>query len=123
MSATAALGYAALKGVRLGILDPILWITGERAVQAILSNIKETGIVDNVSSGTAGFIAYDDYNRIPIAPRLYGQALTLLLLTEHWYSVAKRGEIQTGAKSPIQDVESFPSFIRQRPSYSRIAGE
>lgn len=83
MSATAALGYAALKGVRLGILDPSLCAVGEKAVQAALSNIAETGIVSQVSGGTAGFIAYDDYNRIPITPRLYGQALTILLLAEY----------------------------------------
>jgi unsaturated rhamnogalacturonyl hydrolase len=84
MSATAALGYAALKGVRLGLLDPALRTMGEKAVQAILPNIKETGIVDNVSSGTAGFIPYEHYNQIPIAPRLYGQALTILLLAEYY---------------------------------------
>jgi len=83
MSATAALGYAALKGVRLGLLDPALRTLGEQAVQALLPNIKATGIVDNVSSGTAGFINYDEYNRIPIAPRLYGQALAILLLAEY----------------------------------------
>ncbi len=48
-----------------------------------MPNIKEDGIVDNVSSGTAGFIAYEDYNRIPIEPRLYGQALAILLLAEY----------------------------------------
>ena len=36
-----------------------------------------------MSSGTSGFIPYKQYNRIPIAPRLYGQALAILLMTEY----------------------------------------
>jgi unsaturated rhamnogalacturonyl hydrolase len=82
MSATAALGYAALKGVRLGLLDESFKSTGEKAAQAVVEHIKPDGIVDLVSSGTSGFIAYADYNQIPIAPRLYGQALAILLLAE-----------------------------------------
>ncbi|MBN2305439.1 MAG: glycoside hydrolase family 88 protein [Anaerolineae bacterium] len=82
MSATAALGYAALKGARLGVLDESFVAVGEKAVQVIMEHIKPNGIVDLVSSGTSGFIAYDEYNKISIAPRLYGQALAILALTE-----------------------------------------
>jgi len=83
MSATAALGYAAIKGVRMGILDTAFLAMGQKAVDATLGNIRPDGIVDNVSSGTSGFIAYEEYNQIPISPRLYGQALVILLLTEY----------------------------------------
>lgn len=83
MSATAALGYAALKGVRLGLLDQDCKQVGVKAVQAVMAHVKPDGVVDRVSSGTSGFIGYDDYNRIPIAPRLYGQALAILILTEY----------------------------------------
>jgi hypothetical protein len=48
----------------------------------VIEHIKPDGLVDLVSSGTSGFIAYEDYNQIPIAPRLYGQALAVLILTE-----------------------------------------
>lgn len=82
MSATAALGYAALRGVRLGVLEPRFQEVGDRATAATLANIKKDGIVTNVSSGTAGFITYAQYNEIPIAPRWYGQALAILLLCE-----------------------------------------
>lgn len=82
MSATAALGYAALKGVRLGLLDDSFSAVGKNAVQAILKYIKPNGVIDLVSSGTSGFITYEAYNEIPIAPRLYGQALAILALTE-----------------------------------------
>ena len=83
MSATAALGYAALKGVRMGILDEEFLVMGRKATDAALDHIQADGVVDNASSGTSGFIAYDDYNQIPISPRLYGQALTILLMTEY----------------------------------------
>ena len=82
MSATAALGYAALRGARLGILAAEFQSLGDRAVTATLANIKKNGIVTNVSSGTGGFISYEAYNQIPIAPRWYGQALAILLLCE-----------------------------------------
>lgn len=82
MSATAALGYAAFKGVRLGLLDRAFADVGVRALDAIRRNIRADGIVDNVSSGTSGFITYNEYNAIPIGPRLYGQGLVLLLMTE-----------------------------------------
>lgn len=82
MSATAALGYAALKGVRLGLLDNDFVRIGETAAQAVMNNVKPNGVVNLVSSGTSGFIAYEDYNLTPIGPRLYGQALAILLLTE-----------------------------------------
>lgn len=83
MSATAALGYAALKGLRLDLLDGAFKEVGERALDAIRRNTSPDGVVGNVSSGTSGFIAYEEYNAIPIGPRLYGQALALLLMTEH----------------------------------------
>ncbi len=82
MSATAALGYASLKGVRLGLLDASFKTAGEKAAQAVMQHVKPDGIVDHVSSGTSGFITYEDYNAIPIAPRLYGQALAIMVLAE-----------------------------------------
>ena len=83
MSATAALGYAALKGARLDLLGEDFRHVGEKATQVLLAHIQPDGVIDLVSSGTSGFIAYEDYNRIAIAPRLYGQALAILILTEH----------------------------------------
>jgi unsaturated rhamnogalacturonyl hydrolase len=82
MSATAALGYAALKGIRLGLLDESFMAVGKKAARVVLEHIKSNGVVDLVSSGTSGFIPYAEYNLIPIAPRLYGQALAILILTE-----------------------------------------
>lgn len=82
MSATAALGYGAIKGLHLGILDSSFQKVAQRALQVVLHNVDENGVVLNVSSGTSGFIAYEEYNAIPRAPRLYGQALAILLMTE-----------------------------------------
>ncbi len=83
MSSTAALGYAALRGVRLGALEAHFKSVGERAVEAVLAHIKPDGIVDKVSGGTSGFIEYEEYNLIPIGPCLYGQALAIMLLSEY----------------------------------------
>jgi unsaturated rhamnogalacturonyl hydrolase len=83
MSATSALGYAALRGVRLGILNGEFQSMGEQALNAVVDHIRPDGIVDRVSSGTSGFITYNEYNTIPISPRLYGQALAILLLSEY----------------------------------------
>lgn len=82
MSATAALGYAALKGARLALLNSAFTEVGQRALQATLASIEPSGIVAHVSAETSGFIAYRDYNAILTKPRLYGQTLALLLLSE-----------------------------------------
>jgi unsaturated rhamnogalacturonyl hydrolase len=83
MSVTAAMGYGALAGVKLNLLDQSFIDVGERALEVVVGNIAENGVVQNVSGGTSGFIAYEDYNQIPISPRLYGQALAVLLMTEY----------------------------------------
>ena len=82
MSATASLGYAALRGIRLGILDGDFRDMGERRSRPCSRMLQPDGIVNSVSGGTSEFIPYDAYNQIPISPRLYGQALTILLLVE-----------------------------------------
>lgn len=82
LSATAGLGYGALKGIRLGLLGEEFRPMGERAAQAVLDHLADDGIVGGVSSATSGFIPYEEYNAIPVAPRLYGQALAILLLAE-----------------------------------------
>lgn len=103
MSATAGLGYAALKGIRLGVLDATFRPLGERAAQAVSAHVTPEGIVDLVSSGTSGFIAYEEYNRIPIAPRLYGQALAILLLTEMQRAASEAPLQPTGQDTLAQD--------------------
>lgn len=83
MSGTAALGYGALAGINLGILDESFRDLAERALKVVVANVGEDGVIGNVSGGTSGFISYEEYNTTPISPRLYGQALGILLMTEY----------------------------------------
>ncbi len=82
-SATAAIAYGILKGLRMGLL------TGERytemaqlAARAVLSSIDETGAVQGVSGGTGMGHTLQHYKDIIVTPTAYGQGLTFLMLTE-----------------------------------------
>ena len=82
-SATAAIAYGVLKGLRLGLLS------GERyeemarlATQAVLAQIDDTGAVQGVSGGTGMGYTLQHYKDIIVTPTAYGQGLTFLMLTE-----------------------------------------
>ncbi|MEF2243657.1 beta-galactosidase BglB [Paenibacillus sp. IITD108] len=81
-SASAAIGYGILKGVRLGYLPAELKNNGMLALQGVLAQINEDGVVQQVSYGTP--VGYDAqfYKDIPISPMTYGQSMTQLLLIE-----------------------------------------
>src|SRR5690606_36059400 len=82
ISATAGIGYGLLKGYRLG-LGTAAWRTaGLRAVEAVMRNIDENGTVLNVSYGTRMGHDLQFYRDIPIQPTGYGQALSILCLSE-----------------------------------------
>ena len=55
---------------------------GDKAVEAICARIADDGAVGDVSYGTNVGMTADDYKNIPICIMPYGQALTILLLTE-----------------------------------------
>ena len=82
-SATAAIAYGVLKGVRLG------WLPQERyqdmgmlSAKAVLGQIDETGAVQGVSGGTGMGHTLQHYKDIIVTPTAYGQGLTFLMLTE-----------------------------------------
>ena len=91
-SATAGFGYGILKGVRKGYLAPAYEEAGLRAVSGVLSNIAQNGDVLNVSYGTGMGDELEDYKKIPIVLQPFGQALTILLLTEYMQDVHFRTE-------------------------------
>lgn len=84
-SASAAFGYGILKGVRLGYLDSSFLPMGVKALEGVISRIGEDGIVKDVSYGTPVGNDVQFYKDIPVCPMTYGQALTILLLTEALY--------------------------------------
>lgn len=81
-SATAAFAYGILKGVRCGYLDASCKEMGLLALEGVISQIAPDGVVLNVSYGTP--VGYDAqfYKDIPVCPMTYGQAMTILLLSE-----------------------------------------
>ncbi len=81
-SASAAIAYGLLKGVRLGLLKEEAAVAARRAVQGVISQIAEDGTVQGVSYGTPMGMNLDFYRNIPIQPTAYGQGLTFLMLAE-----------------------------------------
>lgn len=82
ISATAAIGYALLKGTRLGLGNDSWYRGGQRALLRVLDHINSDGIVDQVSYGTRMGHDLQFYRDIPIQPTGYGQSMTLLCLVE-----------------------------------------
>lgn len=81
-SATAGIGYGLLKAYRLGYGDESWKTAGLRAVEFVLRNIDASGTVLNVSYGTRMGHDLQFYKDIPIQPTGYGQALSILCLSE-----------------------------------------
>lgn len=81
-SASAAIAYGLLKGVRLGLLDESFREPAQRALQGVLSQVEPSGLVAGVSYGTPMGHDLNFYRTIPICPTAYGQGLTFLMLTE-----------------------------------------
>ena len=82
-SATAAIAYGILKGIRMG------WVSSEKyqemgmlSADAVLDQIDETGAVQGVSGGTGMGHSLQHYKDIIVTPTAYGQGLTFLMLTE-----------------------------------------
>lgn len=81
-SASAAIAYGLMKGIRLGCLPESCRPYADKAVQAVLSQVAEDGTVLNVSYGTPMGDDLNFYRSIPIRPTAYGQGLVFLMLTE-----------------------------------------
>lgn len=81
-SASAAIAYGFLKGVRLGLLEPEYEEPARKAARGVLEMIREDGVVDGVSYGTIVHESLDYYRNVKISPTAYGQGLVFLMLTE-----------------------------------------
>ena len=82
-SATAAIAYGVLKGVRLGWLPQEMYREmGMLSARAVIGQIDETGAVQGVSGGTGMGHDLQHYKDIIVTPTAYGQGLTFLMLTE-----------------------------------------
>lgn len=81
-SASAAIAYGLLKGVRLGLLSNEYAACARKAAEGVLSMVAEDGTVRGVSYGTPMGHTLDFYRTVPIQPTAYGQGLVFLMLTE-----------------------------------------
>ncbi len=82
-SATCGFAYGILRAVHMGLIDEAYKNTAYKALVAILEQITEDGIVNQVSYGTAmGRDSLDFYKTIEIKSMPYGQALAILFLLE-----------------------------------------
>ncbi|MEI3014706.1 MAG: glycoside hydrolase family 88 protein [Ruthenibacterium lactatiformans] len=81
-SATSGFGYGILKAVHMGLVDAAYAENAKKALAPILKCIREDGIVDQVSYGTAMGRGKDFYKQIPLRQMPYGQAMAMLFLME-----------------------------------------
>lgn len=81
-SATAGIAYGVFRGVKDGFLPETLLDMAKRAAGAVMQQIDASGTVLGVSGGTPIMPTIEEYHKIPVQPRLYGQALALLMLCE-----------------------------------------
>lgn len=82
-SATCGFAYGMLKARNINLISREYANCIEKALNSVLLNIDDNGILQNVSYGTPmGRNSKDFYKEIPIKPMPYGQALAILLLVE-----------------------------------------
>lgn len=83
MSGSCSIVGAILKGIRLKYIDEKYLVNCEKAIEAILKNIDDDGVVLNVSAGTSIGYNEEHYKAIITAPMAYGQALAIIALSEY----------------------------------------
>ena len=81
-SGSAGIACGLYKAVRQGLVPASMKLSADRTVPAVLKLIGHNGAVSGVSGGTPVLESVEAYNEVPIFPTLYGQGLTLLLLSE-----------------------------------------
>ena len=82
-SATCGFAYGILKGVHMGILDPVFGEHAKKAFDPIFKFTDTEGILHQVSYGTPmGKETKDFYKEIELKRMPYGQALAILFMME-----------------------------------------
>ena len=82
-SSAYGFGYAILKGVRLGVLEPKYLEIVDKMKDTLLKNVDEDGKVMNISAGTPVMRNEPEYNIIcEHRIQLWGQGLALLYFSE-----------------------------------------
>ncbi len=81
-SATAAIAYGVLRGIKDGYIDNKYQEVWKKAAQGVINHIEADGTVTGVSGGTPIMDTVEEYHTIKVLPTLYGQGLTLIMLCE-----------------------------------------
>jgi unsaturated rhamnogalacturonyl hydrolase len=78
-------GYAGgiMKAVRLHMLEPDHMARALKSMEGVITQISSEGAVEGVSGGTPIMPTIDAYGKLTRYPTLYGQGLTLLMLSEY----------------------------------------
>ncbi len=72
-----------MKAVRLQMLEPGTMASAIKALEGVITKISPDGAVEGVSGGTPIMPTIDAYGKLTRYPTLYGQGLTLLMLSEY----------------------------------------
>jgi unsaturated rhamnogalacturonyl hydrolase len=82
-SGSAGVAGGIMKAVRLNILDSAHRANALKTMEAVISMVNPEGAVEGVSGGTPIMPTVDAYGKLTRYPTLYGQGLTLLMLSEY----------------------------------------
>lgn len=82
-SATAGFAYGILRAINERYIDEKYKPVALKAIEGILNNTDENGVVQNVSVGTGASHDIERYKKVKISPMPYGQALAILCLSEY----------------------------------------
>ena len=86
-SGSAGIAGGILKSIHTGILPAAGYLPAvEKAIGGVLSTVNEQGAVSGVSGGTPIMKTIEEYSRLSRYPTMYGQGLSLLLLSEYIYT-------------------------------------
>ncbi len=79
-----------MKAVRLRMLEPGAMASALRALEGVITRINAEGAVEGVSGGTPIMPTIEAYGKLTCYPTLYGQGLTLLMLSEYVFQEKAR---------------------------------
>ncbi|RAK96040.1 glycoside hydrolase family 88/105 protein [Aspergillus ibericus CBS 121593] len=82
-SATAGFAYGILKAVRKRYLPKEYRAVAEKAIQAVVGAVDETGELQQTSFGTGMGDCLEFYKKIPLTAMPYGQAMAIMALGEY----------------------------------------
>jgi unsaturated rhamnogalacturonyl hydrolase len=98
-SGSAGVAGGIMKAIRLHMVEPGLMAKSLKAMEAVIAKINPEGAVEDVSGGTPVMPTIDAYGRLTCYPTLYGQGLTLLMLSEYLFQeqsrIARENEVVT----------------------------